>query len=213
MEAKIAHRVYSSYIITPPIHLILVRAEDVRVKEEMARLIEHHRSLLNARESTLCKLYSCDSFLRLGAWSGERQQFELNICSLREQRDQSHTDRKDLEEKLATEKNAVAALEMPFPKEWIGEREERGRSPNRQARGRSTVRERISLTVSKTGERQRVAEELLAAQEREAKLREELSQEATRCLMKDAEILKSIEQMQERARALSQVQSQYASVY
>lgn len=61
-------------------------------------------------------------------------------------------------------------------------------------------------------ETQRLNEELAAVLARESKFRDDLTQETSRCLLKDAEILKSIEQMQERGRALAQAQAQYADL-
>ena len=65
-----------------------------------------------------------------------------------------------------------------------------------------------TANVSKTAEHQRVTDELSASIEKEKQLREALEQESARCLMKDSEIMKCLEQIQERGRALSQAQAQ-----
>lgn len=52
-EAQIADRTNWSFTFLSPLNGFLVRATESRLKEDMGRLIEHHRTLLHARESAI----------------------------------------------------------------------------------------------------------------------------------------------------------------
>lgn len=118
-----------------------------------------------------------------------------DICTLRDDFRRLEEEHKNLGLALAAEQEAHAAVAARLSAEV------RIRPPMSSA----SAHHHLQAT-----ETQRLNDELAAALARESKLRDDLTQETSRCLLKDAEILKSIEQMQERGRALAQAQGQYA---
>jgi hypothetical protein len=57
------------------------------------------------------------SLVPTDAWAGERQQFELNACYMREQLEEAHSDRDALRTQLASEKHNLAKLEAQLTAE------------------------------------------------------------------------------------------------